>query len=349
MKVRLKFTDMPPDFDQENNCYIRAILRHYTPEFSDNPDFVFFSVFGTEFLKYPDAVKIFLVFEPAYPNFNDCDYAIGSLKITLGNRYFRHPPLMNFGEKELYSLMYERRLPPDLESRKFCNFIYANAAGGRGAKLRVDFCKRLTQYKRVDCPGRVLSNMPEMSLAPRFANKISVTPNWAQEKIKFISNYKFTIAFENTAWPGFSTEKLIHPLLAGSLPIYWGNPDVGEYFNEKAMIFCQDEKEGFSQTIERVKSLDSDPEALLEMLQQPPLKQNYPIHWEDDLTEFLAGIIDRGRCPFDKNPIGFATMSADDFPKRCREGKVGLSTILKTSAQGMSGWLSYKLKIGRNK
>lgn len=238
----------------------------------------------------------------------------------------------------------KRSLPYTPGNRKFCNFIYANATGGIGAKLRIDFCRKLAKYKQVDCPGRVLNNMPERSLAPRFTDRVSIAQNWAVEKMKFISNYKFSIAFENTAWPGFTTEKLFHPFLAGSIPIYWGNPDVGEYFNEKAFIICRDEDEDFCRTIESIKVLDKDPEAFLEMLSQPPLRDDYPIYWEDNLADFLAGIIDRGRCPFDKNPIGFATMSANDFVGRCREGKVGLSTILKTSAQGISGWLNYKLK-----
>lgn len=348
MKIRVKFVDMPPDFDEENNCYIRAVRKHYDVEFSSNPDFIFYGVFGAEFLQYPNAVKIFLMFEPAYPNFNDCDYAVGSLNMKLEGRYFKHPPMMGFGERELQALMKERKKPGSCPAdRKFCNFIYANAAGGRGAQLRIDFCKKLSEYRHVDCPGRVLNNMPALSIGPRYKGTTEIIPNWAVEKIKFASDYKFSIAFENTALPGWTTEKLIHPLLARSVPIYWGNADVGEYFNEKAFIRCTDAEEEFARTIERVKELDRDEDAYHDMLCQPPLSENYPVHWEDDLAEFFSQVIDRGPDPFEKNPIGFSSVTAQDFVGRCRNGKVGMSAILKTSAQGILGWLNYKLKNKR--
>lgn len=345
MKIRIKFVDMPPDFDQTNNCYIRALKKYYEIDFTDKPDFLFYSVFGTDFLQYSSAVKIFLTFEPAYPNFNDCDYAVGGMHMELQGRYFRHPPLMGFGEQELYTLMTENRKHISLPTnRKFCNFIYSNATSGRGARARIHFCQKLSEYKRVDCPGRVLNNMPSTAIAPRYRNATDIVQGWAEKKIEFISDYKFSIAFENTALPGWTTEKLIHPLIAGSIPIYWGNPAAGEYFNPRAFIQCADTDDDFARTIEQVKELDQNDEAYMDMIRQPPLRENYPIHWEDDLAEFFAQIIDRGPYPFDKNPIGFATMSAQDFVGRCRDGKVGMSAILKTSVQSALGWLRHKLK-----
>ena len=37
-----------------------------------------------------------------------------------------------------------------------------------------------------------------------------------------------TIAFENSSFPGYTTEKIFEPMLEGSIPIYWGNPRVDE-------------------------------------------------------------------------------------------------------------------------
>lgn len=347
MKIRVKFTDMPPDFNQEDNCYIRALRMHYEVEISNDPDFVFYGVFGTEFLLYPQAVKIYLMFEPVYPNFNDCDYAVGALDLTLEGRYFKCPPMMNFGERELYALMAEvRDQMPVPSDRKFCNFVYANATGGKGAHLRVDFCNALSTYKRVDCPGRVLNNMPRSAISPRYKGRTGIASNWLTGKLEFISHYKFTIAFENASMLGWSTEKLIHPLLMRSIPIYWGNNEVGEYFNPEAFVYCSDAdaENGFSETIARVKAINENEEAYQEMLRQPPLRDSYPIHWENNLAEFLARIVDRGPVPLDKNPIGFSSADSQDFVSQCRDGKVGMASILKTGAQGVAGWLHYKLK-----
>jgi hypothetical protein len=40
----------------------------------------------------------------------------------------------------------------------------------------------------------------------------------------FIKDYKFTIAFENSAVPGYTSEKLLEPILVKSIPVYFGNP-----------------------------------------------------------------------------------------------------------------------------
>ncbi len=43
-----------------------------------------------------------------------------------------------------------------------------------------------------------------------------------------LSRYRFAICFENTVFPGYLTEKLFDCLLAGCIPIYWGDPAVSE-------------------------------------------------------------------------------------------------------------------------
>lgn len=354
MKVKVKFTDQPYGFDSRDNCYIRALQSLFDVEISDDPDLIFYSCFGTDFLAYPDSVRIFLANEPVLPNFNDCDYAIGAMDLTFGTRYFRQPPLLNYGETAWWEhIDGERTVPPDAFGRKFCNFIYANETGGSGAALRKEFCMRLAEYRSVDCPGRVLNNMPD-ALEKRYPNgklrtREDLNASWAEEKLAFLRNYKFTIAFENTELPGFTTEKLIHPLMAGSVPIYWGNPQAAEYFNPKAFINCADYGSDLDAVIRRVEELDRDEEQYMEMLRQPPLSEGFPFGWEEELKAFLARIVEGGCVPLDKNPMGFDAMSAQSFGAMCREGKYGMRDIVRRSADALSGWLSYKIKRQRRK
>lgn len=42
-------------------------------------------------------------------------------------------------------------------------------------------------------------------------------------KHEFLQGHKFNICFENSAAPGYVTEKLLHAKLAGCVPIYWGD------------------------------------------------------------------------------------------------------------------------------
>lgn len=58
----------------------------------------------------------------------------------------------------------------------------------------------------------------------------------ATNKHELLSRYKFTIAFENTAFPGYVTEKVIDALVAASVPIYLGAPDIVEQLPTEAFI-----------------------------------------------------------------------------------------------------------------
>ena len=89
----------------------------------------------------------------------------------------------------------------------------------------------------------------------------------------FLKNYKFTIAAENSSFPGYTTEKIIHPLSVGSIPIYWGSTTVGEDFNEKAFINLNN----FSSTkeaVELIKEIDNDDILYKEILNEPIFKKN---------------------------------------------------------------------------
>jgi hypothetical protein len=56
-RVKLAFTDFPGPF---NPTRIQRLLeRRFDVELSENPDYVVFSVFGFDHLKYDGAVKIF--------------------------------------------------------------------------------------------------------------------------------------------------------------------------------------------------------------------------------------------------------------------------------------------------
>ena len=59
--------------------------------------------------------------------------------------------------------------------------------------------------------------------------------NW-ERKRQFLSEYKFTISFENYVYPGYQTEKLYDSMRANSIPLYCGDPNVGEVFNKNSFI-----------------------------------------------------------------------------------------------------------------
>jgi len=48
-------------------------------------------------------------------------------------------------------------------------------------------------------------------------------------KAQIISQYKFTIAFENAIAEDYVTEKFFEPLIAGSVPVYLGAPNIDDF------------------------------------------------------------------------------------------------------------------------
>jgi hypothetical protein len=59
------------------------------------------------------------------------------------------------------------------------------------------------------------------------ANCGAIAPG-LRAKRAVLSRYRFAICFENTIFPGYLTEKLFDCLLAGCIPVYWGDPTVAE-------------------------------------------------------------------------------------------------------------------------
>ena len=63
------------------------------------------------------------------------------------------------------------------------------------------------------------------------------------EKIKVQGTTKWSITMEKVRESGYVSEKILHAFVAGSVPIYYGDIDVGLDFNEAAMIHVRDESE----------------------------------------------------------------------------------------------------------
>jgi hypothetical protein len=89
--------------------------------------------------------------------------------------------------------------------------------------------------------------------------------NW-----QYYRKYRFAIAMENKAVPGYVTEKLLNAILAGSIPIYYGDQVwVKSVFNEKAIIFVQDFNT-LEECANYISMVDKTP-ALLKQYQNQPV------------------------------------------------------------------------------
>ena len=250
--IRIKFVDFWDDFIPENNLFYQILAGRYDVELSDEPEYLFYSVFGEEYLRY-DCIKIFYTGENQCPDFNLCDYALGFEHLTLGDRYFRLPICyLNRYQKD-FRLMQEKHLKPIPEKTGFCSFVYSN---DRASEVREKFFNQLSDYKTISSGGRYKNNIG----GP------------VADKLIFEQGHKFSFSFENSSYPGYCTEKLIQSFAAQTIPIYWGDPTVSETFNEEAFINCN-KYNSWSEVVEEIKRIDNDPERYARMLATPALKE----------------------------------------------------------------------------
>ena len=258
----------------------------------EKPDFLFYSNYESNHLRYKDCVKIFVNYENCAPDFNQCDYAISAVKQTYGDRCFWYPLAAQTKHKRI---VLENLDDATLLDREFCSFIYSQSRLGAGAKARTLFCQKLQEaYKPVACPGAVLHNVD----APELSERYDVA-NWIK-KIKYLSKFKFNIAFENSDAPGYITEKLMDCYLAGVVPIYWGSLSDLTPFPKESMI-CAADYADISALIQRVKEVDNDDELYLSIVRANPLLQGEFYDFEEKCKQFLERVIDKGNAPYEKD------------------------------------------------
>jgi len=111
---------------------------------------------------------------------------------------------------------------------------------------RLQVLWELMRYIRVDSYGSV------------FQTHKLTEDRGCTTKQEIITQYKFTIAFENSIGVDYVTEKLYQPLIAGSIPVYLGAPNVDEYSpGDNAYLNVSDFK-SVRELAEFMKSADLD-------------------------------------------------------------------------------------------
>ena len=55
-------------------------------------------------------------------------------------------------------------------------------------------------------------------------------------KIQALKDYRFSFAFENDNYESIFCEKITDCFATGTIPIFWGTPDIGNYFDTEGII-----------------------------------------------------------------------------------------------------------------
>lgn len=232
--MKISFLDFWGDFDHSNNFFLDLLHGMYGAKLSppNEADIVIYTCFGNQHkdIDRGKTKKIFYTGENIRPNFDDCDYSFSFDFDSYDNRNIRLPLWMlqldwflntNYFNPDYVIPLSKINSGPlvDKKKTKFCCTVFNNLS-----PYREEVYRALSAYKQVDGYGRPFNNW--------FYGE--------KRKLEVLSDYKFNICFENSIYPGYYTEKMIHAKAAGCLPLYWADTNCSIDFNEKSFINLYD-------------------------------------------------------------------------------------------------------------
>lgn len=228
-QIRIKFQNgLSFDEFKKDVFDINLISDKYEFINSDKPDFIVFGPYGNDIPKEGKYTRIGYFCENIIPDFSNCEWALGvpNEEFIKNTKYKR----IQWHGTDPKMLIKPQDFNPEImlsEKTKFCNFIYSNPVA-----YREEFLRQLSKYKKVDSPGKSMNNM-QWPQNNQSADKWTVKRN-------LLKQYKFTIAFENYVFPGYQTEKIYDAMLSNSIPIYCGDPLIGNIFNTESFLNVSD-------------------------------------------------------------------------------------------------------------
>lgn len=108
-----------------------------------------------------------------------------------------------------------------IEKTKFCSIIASPKNYAYGHKMRHAIATTFKDH--IDVFGGV-NDSP----------KVSGIDKW--DKSPGLKDYMFSFVVENDRYPTYYTEKLTDCFMVGTIPVYWGAPDIGDIFDINGFV-----------------------------------------------------------------------------------------------------------------
>jgi len=110
------------------------------------------------------------------------------------------------------------------EKSKLVSCVCSGQTMSEGHQLRLEIAQQLAESGQVDMYGKAFNYIPR--------------------KIDGLKDYMFSFAMENSCYESYFTEKLHDCLLTGTMPVYLGAPDIGDFYNIDGIIVMGRDDEG---------------------------------------------------------------------------------------------------------
>ncbi len=306
----------------------------------------------------PEVIRIIFCWEALYPDLNLFDYAV--CYDSFDSSRILALPVFDDRIGQLYNTVDELDLskngkkPEDIlkEKTKFCNFIYGNSVSH---PTRDALFYKLSEYKQVESLGRHLKNVE--------INDTRFCDDWAKISIDLKRPYKFSIAAENASFRGYTSEKIITSMMANTIPVYFGNPDIVNEFNSKSFINVN-EFNNLDDVLKRVKEIDENDDLYCSIMAEPWRTPEQKERQKKANDEYLNGLYNIFEQEFNKahrRPQGcwadylypgfFKSLSAQKQPERKISFAENLFSVKNDSSKQhkLIRFFGVKITINKNK
>ena len=257
----LDFWQYPVSFQPNNNFLYYLLLECFeNVELVDPEDaeLIIFSCFGNDHTRFNHCKKLFYTGENIRPSskrssyslsFDYDDYEGKNIRMPLWIMYIDWFKKGTYGNPEYLipeSYLYNQNEFSGKSKNKFCSTVFSALY-----EMRTKAVEKLSQYKSVDVYGKY-------GFPLHYGEK---------NKLNTISDYKFSLCFENSIYPGYFTEKLLHAKVAGTIPLYYCDSTFVSDFNPKCCLNLREI--GLDSLYEKVIEIDNDQNLYNQILNQP--------------------------------------------------------------------------------
>ncbi len=258
-----------------DNYFTNLLRKKFDVEITQlNPDILIYSWEGEQFKEF-NCIRIYYTPENwLMPKYKECDFSM-SFEYWDDKRNLRLPNYVLY--KITAEMLDKSKLDVQqiIDSKKgFCSMLVSNP----NTRERNDFFHQLSKYKKVESGGKHLNNIGGR----------------VEDKMQFITNYKFNLCFENATHAGYTSEKIVEAMAGNSIPLYWGNPLVHLEFNRNSFFNFLDYASADDMVADIIEH-DQDDSKYYQKFIQPWFEKDVPNEYFDEsrTLSFLSDIIEK--------------------------------------------------------
>jgi len=189
----------------EGITYFTDKTLHFAPEVTSKIK-VAFLLEPKSFM--PQIYEIIKVYENHY----DLIFTYDKELLERSSKYVFLPPDISILDEKYYKIH---------SKSKLVSMIYSHKKQLAGHKLRFAIAEKL---------------IPKIGFSDKIDLYGSGTGVYLEDKGSACVDYMFQIAIENSKVINYYGDKILDCFVTGSIPIYWGCPNIGDFFDERGII-----------------------------------------------------------------------------------------------------------------